>query len=250
MGDPRPVRVVGLSPFSSIFTDKTRDGRPPGDTPDPARRQPGGHPGSAEAGQPAAPRFLGPAQRPGAAPGAVAAVREATETIDRYPEPAPLGWSSGWLNITGPHRPDHRRGRDDRPDQPDRPGLPRAAGPAGPRAGRPRDPPGPPFEPTYGEYRRTSAQNGLNTKVWGEHILGWIQDDEPEGATGLFWTGHPNNPTGRAWDRDRLLGFIDRHPALMSVVDEAYLPFLPDEADRTLDPRAGRRATTCSSCGR
>jgi threonine-phosphate decarboxylase len=96
-------------------------------------------------------------------------------------------------------------------------------------------------EPTYGEYRRTSAQNGLNTKVWGEHILGWLQDDEPEGAAGLFWTGHPNNPTGRAWDRPRLLALIDRNPDLISVVDEAYLPFLPDEAERTLVNEAAAR---------
>ena len=56
----------------------------------------------------------------------------------------------------------------------------------------------------------------------------------PKRAAGIFWTGHPNNPTGRAWDRDHLLGLIDRSPALLSVVDEAYLPFLPDEAERTL----------------
>ena len=91
-------------------------------------------------------------------------------------------------------------------------------------------------EPSYGEYRRTSAQYGLRTKVWGDQILGWEQDDLPEEAVGLFWTGHPNNPTGRAWDRERLLALIDRSPDLITVVDEAYLPFLPDEAERTLVP--------------
>jgi threonine-phosphate decarboxylase len=96
-------------------------------------------------------------------------------------------------------------------------------------------------EPTYGEYRRTSAQNGLRTKIWPEHILGWIQETLPEGATGVFWTGHPNNPTGRAWERDRLLGFIDRSPDLLSVVDEAYLPFFPDEEERTLVGAAAER---------
>jgi threonine-phosphate decarboxylase len=96
-------------------------------------------------------------------------------------------------------------------------------------------------EPTYGEYRRTSAQNGLNTKVWADHVLGWDQRVLPEGATGIFWTGHPTNPTGRAWDRDRLLGFVDRSPALLTIVDEAYLPFLPDEAERTLVPAVADR---------
>ena len=96
-------------------------------------------------------------------------------------------------------------------------------------------------EPTYGEYRRTSAQNGLNSKNWAEHILGWVQDDEPDGATGLFWTGHPNNPTGRAWERDRLLALIERNPSLITIVDEAYLPFLPDEAERTVVREATER---------
>ena len=58
----------------------------------------------------------------------------------------------------------------------------------------------------------------------------------PQGAHGIVWTCHPNNPTGRAWDRGRLLDLIDRTPAGLTVVDEAYLPFLPDEAERTVVP--------------
>lgn len=91
-------------------------------------------------------------------------------------------------------------------------------------------------EPTYGEYRRTSAQNGLTTRVWDADTFGWDQDFEFPGARGVVWTGHPNNPTGRAWDRGRLLDLIDRSPAGYTVVDEAYLPFLPDEAERTVVP--------------
>lgn len=91
-------------------------------------------------------------------------------------------------------------------------------------------------EPTYGEYRRTSAQNFLPTKVWDAPILGWDQDFSFPDARGIVWTGHPNNPTGRAWDRDRLLDLIDRTPEGVTVVDEAYLPFLPDEAERTVVP--------------
>jgi threonine-phosphate decarboxylase len=96
-------------------------------------------------------------------------------------------------------------------------------------------------EPTYGEYRRTSAQNGLTTRVWDAETLGWDQDFEFSGARGLIWTGHPNNPTGRAWDRGRLLDLIDRSPRGYTVVDEAYLPFLPDEAERTVVPAAVER---------
>src|SRR4051812_40239054 len=53
-------------------------------------------------------------------------------------------------------------------------------------------------EPIYGEYRRTSAQFGLRIEVYDEHVLGWEQTFLPRGARGIFWTGHPNNPTGRA----------------------------------------------------
>jgi len=91
-------------------------------------------------------------------------------------------------------------------------------------------------EPTYGEYRRTSAQNFLRAMIWEAPTLGWDQDFVFPEAHGVVWTGHPNNPTGRAWDRDKLLDLIDRDPEGMTVVDEAYLPFLPDEAERTVVP--------------
>jgi threonine-phosphate decarboxylase len=91
-------------------------------------------------------------------------------------------------------------------------------------------------EPTYGEYRRTAAQNGLRNKVWDGHVLGWDQDFMPEGALGMVWTGHPNNPTGRTWDHERLREVIDQAHSGLTVVDEAYLPFLPDEAERTMVP--------------
>ncbi len=89
-------------------------------------------------------------------------------------------------------------------------------------------------DPSYGEYRRVSASNELRAKVWGEHVLGWEQDVLPVEANGIFWTGHPNNPTGRVWDRSTLTEFVDRTLGLLTIVDEGYLPFLPDEADRTL----------------
>lgn len=89
-------------------------------------------------------------------------------------------------------------------------------------------------EPTYGEYRRVSALNELRTEPWNQHVLGWDQEFFPESATGVFWTGHPNNPTGRSWDPARLLNQIDQSLGLLTVVDEAFLPFLPDQAERSL----------------
>lgn len=186
--------------------------------------------------------FSAPLNALGPPPGAVTAVREATETIDRYPEPGSPRLVERLAEYHGV--PIDRiivgAGTTDLIaliGQVCRDSLGRRAR----ELGDPNTPMVHLSEPTYGEYRRTSAQNGLNARVWGEHILGWLQDDEPVGATGLFWTGHPNNPTGRAWERPRLLGFIERHPDLLTVVDEAYLPFLPDEADRTLVNEAADR---------
>jgi threonine-phosphate decarboxylase len=91
-------------------------------------------------------------------------------------------------------------------------------------------------EPTYGEYRRASVLNQIRTEIWSRHVLGWQQDFLPRSASGIYWTGHPTSPTGRAWDRDRLLRLVDDSQGLLVVVDEAFLPFLPDEAERTLVP--------------
>ncbi len=89
-------------------------------------------------------------------------------------------------------------------------------------------------DPTYAEYRRVSKHNELRAQVWGEHVLGWKQDVFPVGANGIFWTGHPNNPTGLAWDRSTLLSQIKQTLGLLTIVDEGFLPFLSDEPDRTL----------------
>ena len=96
-------------------------------------------------------------------------------------------------------------------------------------------------DPTYAEYRRVSKHNELRARVWGEHVLGWDQDVLPKEANGIFWTGHPDNPTGRAWDRATLTNFVDETLGLLTVVNEAYLPFLADEAERTMIPAATSR---------
>lgn len=96
-------------------------------------------------------------------------------------------------------------------------------------------------DPADPAYRRAAKLNELRAQVWGTHVLGWAQDVLPRGAAGIFWTGHPNNPTGRAWDRATLADFARESLGLLTVVDECLLPFLPDCAERTLIPAAATR---------
>jgi threonine-phosphate decarboxylase len=96
-------------------------------------------------------------------------------------------------------------------------------------------------EPTYGEYRRASILNELRTQIWARPVLGWNEDFLPRSAAGIFWTGHPNNPTGRAWNRERLCSLVDDSLGLLTVVDEAFLPFLADGPERSLAPDVAAR---------
>jgi len=96
-------------------------------------------------------------------------------------------------------------------------------------------------DPSSPSYRRASSRNELRAKVWGEHVLGWAQDVFPKAAAGIFWTGHPNNPTGRVWDRESLKELASESLGLLTVVDESSLPFFADEADRTMIPVAATR---------
>ena len=181
--------------------------------------------------------FSAPLNGLGPPAAAVAAVRRATESIGRYPEPgAPrlVERLAEWHGVPADHimvgagtselislagqclrEPMLQLARE---------------------LGDPDVPLAHLVEPTYGEYRRTCAQNGLRTKVWDGTTFGWDQDFEFPGARGIVWTCSPNNPTGRCWERERLIELIDRKPAGITIVDEAYLPFLPDEAERTVVP--------------
>ena len=188
--------------------------------------------------------FSAPLNALGPPPGALSAVREATETIDRYPEPGsprlverlaeyhgvPLdriivgAGTTDLIALIGQvFRDTLGRGR---PASWAIPNLPLAHL----------------SEPTYGEYRRTSAQNGLNTKVWGRahprldpgrrarRRLRPVLDRAPQ---------QPDRPG--LGPRPTARDFIDRQPRPVTIVDEAYLPFLPDEAERTLVNEAAAR---------
>ena len=97
------------------------------------------------------------------------------------------------------------------------------------------------IEPTYGEYRRASVLNDLRTQVYRRPTMGWGLDFLPQAANGIYWTGNPISPVGLAWERDDLLRKVDAAQGLLVVVDEAYLPFFPDEAARTVTTAAASR---------
>ena len=149
--------------------------------------------------------FSAPLNALGPPPGALAAVREATESIDRYPEPGSPRLIERLAEYHGVPADRIIVGAGTTElISPDRPDLPRVAGPPRPRAGRPRTSRWPTWsEPTYGEYRRTSAQNGLTPGSGASTPWDGSRTTSPRGPAGIFWTGHPNNPTGRAWDRPR-----------------------------------------------
>jgi threonine-phosphate decarboxylase len=96
------------------------------------------------------------------------------------------------------------------------------------------------IEPTYGEYRRASALNGLRARSYGQPTMGWGLEFLPHAANGIYWTGNPISPMGMAWDRTVLLRAVDEAQSLFVVVDEAYLPFFRDETARTVT-----KAATC-----
>lgn len=50
----------------------------------------------------------------------------------------------------------------------------------------------------------------------------------------LVFLGSPNNPTGTVIDPNAIVNAAVRHPRCWFVVDESFMDFLPDAADRTL----------------
>ncbi len=74
-------------------------------------------------------------------------------------------------------------------------------------------------EPTFAEYRDAC-------RLYGGVEPATLTDpyDPPAGCRSV-WCCNPNNPTGRAWERDRLLAAIDSRPEVTYVVDQSYEAF-------------------------
>jgi threonine-phosphate decarboxylase len=84
-------------------------------------------------------------------------------------------------------------------------------------------------EPTFTEYRRASLRCGAVIDHWlSEKAYFQPVPFDPEGAD-LVWLCNPNNPTGRLWPPGALAPWVAAHSESVFVVDEAFLPFRPDE---------------------
>lgn len=95
-------------------------------------------------------------------------------------------------------------------------------------------------EPAYTEYLRAALLAGAAPAHWLPDDPGLTpQPFDPQGAE-LLWLGHPGNPTGHVWQRDLLAEWIAAHPRTLFAVDEAFLPFLDDEAEHSLLPLLDR----------
>jgi histidinol-phosphate aminotransferase len=87
-------------------------------------------------------------------------------------------------------------------------------------------------EPTFGEYERSTYLAGANLQRWRatpetgfiiqpEHIHKNLQEHEHR----LVFICNPNNPTGQILPLDALNAWAQEFPAMLFVMDEAYLAF-------------------------
>jgi threonine-phosphate decarboxylase len=84
-------------------------------------------------------------------------------------------------------------------------------------------------EPTYTEYLRASRGVDHRVEHWLSEAPSFSLEPFPLPSARLIWLCNPNNPTGQLWRRDQLAPWIAANPTVQFVVDEAFLPFRPDE---------------------
>ncbi len=86
------------------------------------------------------------------------------------------------------------------------------------------------FRPAFSEYARGARAAGAAVR---EQDLGTGPDVPPAAASGelVFWN-NPHNPSGAAWEADRLVPWAEAVLArgAIPVLDEAFVDFLPDPA--------------------
>jgi L-threonine-O-3-phosphate decarboxylase len=92
--------------------------------------------------------------------------------------------------------------------------------------------------PAFNDYFRALKSAGANLQVVQ---LGFAQDadclndfalsPDPGGKSGIL-LNNPHNPTGKLYQRDRLIPLLDRYELV--VIDEAFMDFLPTESSQSL----------------
>jgi threonine-phosphate decarboxylase len=92
-------------------------------------------------------------------------------------------------------------------------------------------------EPTYTEYLRASLLVGATAEHWlaeGAHFK--MTPFDPQGAN-IVWLCNPNNPTGGLWvGAADLSQWMEAHPRIVFVIDEAFLPLCPRSSPGRGDP--------------
>jgi threonine-phosphate decarboxylase len=91
-------------------------------------------------------------------------------------------------------------------------------------------------EPTYTEYLRASRLAGATVEHWLPEDAHFQPAPFDPDAAEVIWLCNPNNPTGRLWPTDALRSWVESFPRVTFIVDEAFLPFLADEAEHTVVP--------------
>ncbi|MCG8549477.1 MAG: aminotransferase class I/II-fold pyridoxal phosphate-dependent enzyme, partial [Desulfobacterales bacterium] len=93
--------------------------------------------------------------------------------------------------------------------------------------------------PTYADYEDACAAHHVNT----HHCLtvpenNFVPDldqlSAKAGHADLVFICNPNNPTGTLIDKQDLETLVHRHPGTCFVVDESYLPFVPQAEEYSL----------------
>jgi threonine-phosphate decarboxylase len=97
-------------------------------------------------------------------------------------------------------------------------------------------------EPTYTEYLRASLLVGAKADHWLPERGFRFQPFHP-GAANLLWICHPNNPTGDMWASSwQLSRWVEAHPQVLFVIDEAFLTEGQRWVPRSLIPYLKRLA--------
>ena len=96
------------------------------------------------------------------------------------------------------------------------------------------------ISPSYDDYSRASIMAGARvirhnlspetrfSLTGRDHIVKALQDAD------ALWLGHPNNPTGRLFQRELILELAKKFPEKWFIVDEAFMPFVEGGEEASL----------------